>query len=316
MDAGIHSSISMQDYLALPALSASVVQTLLNRCPRAAWFKSWLNPAPVQESTKAMNAGTIAHSILLEGSMAGVEVIDPALYPTKTTGNIPDGWTNKDIRAARDAAIAAGKIPVLAPDMESINALVAEARAFIESLKREPMTELAHAVYAAFQPSGGESELTMIWQDGPTLCRMRPDRISTDRKLIVDYKTGGVSAEPDQWGRTQMIRMGYYVSAAFYRRGIEALFNVSPEYVFLVQEQDSPFLCSLVGVDPHGFDLGTRQIEAGIARWADCVARDDWPAYPTRVCYPEIPAWEDARWEERDQREAYDQLQEREGLQP
>lgn len=291
---GITRGLPMAEYLAMPAVSASILKTIIERCPQAAWFDSWLNEHRATErATRGMDAGSIAHSILLEGSRDCVAVIDPRHYPTKTTGNIPEGWTNKDIRQARDNAIADGKIPVLADAMAEIEAMVKAARAFLDSIRSDEP-----AIYAAFEPGGGDSELTMVWGDDGVVCRIRPDRIATDRRLIVDYKTGGTTAEPDTWGRTQMIRMGYYTSAAFYRRGVQALCGERPDYVFLVQEQAPPFLCSLVGVDAAGYELGAQKISHALKLWRTCALRDKWPAYPTRVCYPELPPWEVARWEE------------------
>lgn len=285
----------MDEYLKLPAVSASIVRKALDECPRAAWFESWLNPEPGDaDDTAASDKGSIAHQILLEGSDDCCCVIDPNDHPAAGSGNIPDGWTNKSIRAARDDARASGKIPILAPAMVDICAMVDSARAFIDSLR---LTE--PAVWQAFQPDGGESELTVVWRDGATLCRMRPDRLSSDRRLIVDAKFTGTCAEPDAWGRTQMIRMGYYTSASFYRRGARAAFGFDVDYVFLVVETAKPYLCSLVGVDPHGFELGGSKVASGLDLWRQCLARNRWPAYPPRVVYPEIPAWEDSRWEER-----------------
>lgn len=300
MKPGFYHDLSMADYLAMPAVSASILQQIITRCPRAAWFESHLNPHRIIDaSTKAQNAGTIAHMILLEGHSNGVCEIDPNDYPTKSSGNIPAGYTNNEIRAARDYAIAAGKIPVLKDDMVKIRQMVLSASVFIESLKdTEP------AIYAAFQPDGGQSEATFVFQVGNTLCRIRPDRISTSKKLIVDVKTTQTSAEPDYWGRTQMIRMGYYTAAAFYQIGIENLCGVVPDYVYLVIEQEPPYLCSLVGIDPHGVQLGAAKIQAALVTWSGCVITNDWPAYPPRVAYPEIPAWESAKWIEREGNDA------------
>ena len=75
-------------------------------------------------------------------------------------------------------------------------------------------------------------------------CRIRPDRISTDRKLIVDLKTTTTSTEPNRWARTQLTGMGYYLSAAFYRLA----FDVPPDYVFLVVPSKPPYLPSLVAL--------------------------------------------------------------------
>ncbi len=284
----------MAEYLKLPALSSGIIKALIGECPRAAWFDSWLNPNPAPaDDNDESDAGTIAHAILLEGSTAGVEIIDPKDHPAQKTGAIPEGWTNKSIRDARDAARDAGKIPVLPVDMKLILGMVDSAHAFIESLRvTEP------AIWSAFQPDGGDSELTCLWDDGGTLCRMRPDRISKDRRVIIDPKFTKRAAEPDSWSRTQLGPMGYRVSAAMYRRGARAVFGTEPDYIFLVVEQEPPHLCSLVGVDPAGFALGVEQVEYGLREWRRCVAANTWPAYAPRVYYPELMPYEVARWQE------------------
>lgn len=297
---GIHRSVPMRDYLAMHAVSHSLLQTVAERCPRAAWHGSWMNPKrDSQSSDAAQDAGTIAHSMLLEGHSDFVQVINPNDHPAEKTGAIPEGWTNKSIRAARDAALAAGKIPVFTGTMRKCEAMVGAAREYLESIRaKQPH------LYAAMQPGGGESELTMVWEDeGGVLCRIRPDRCSTDWRVTVDYKTGGTTAEPDAWGRMQMVRMGYYGGAAFYRRGIRALTGVTTEYVFFVQEQEPPHLCSLVGMLPSSYDLGGMKTESALARWAECAAAGDWPGYPSDVCYPEIPAFEFSKWEGRERTE-------------
>jgi PDDEXK-like domain of unknown function (DUF3799) len=283
----------MQEYLALPAVSAGLLSALLDRCPRAAWWESWLNPNRVIETSAEMDVGTIAHGILLEGHYDSVAIIDPTLYPAATTGAIPDGWTNKAIRAARDDARVRGQIPILKTDFSAIQAMVEAANTFIASLKdTEP------AVWRAFQPNGGESEVTLQWDDGETPCKMRPDRISLDHALIINYKTTSASVEPDRYGRTQFL--DYYLGAAFYRRGIRSLYKVTPAYVFLCQETVKPYLCSLVGVDEHAFELGDAKVDAALNIWRGCVERGVWPGYPGRICYPDLPPWEENRWQDRE----------------
>lgn len=280
---GIFPRMPMAIYLSMEAVSASLLKTLLTECPRKAWYDSYLNPSrPPGDDTDASDAGTIAHGILLEGSEKGISIGDFADFRTKDAQT----WKKK-IREL-------GNIPILAHKMPPIRAMVAEARRFLDD---EVRTE-EPAIWNAFQPDGGESETTIVWQDGPTLCRIRPDRLSSNRKLIADYKTTKTSAEPDRWGRTQMVGLGYYISAAFYRRGILATFCTQVEYVFLAQEQTPPYLCSLVGMDPHAFDLGNAKIESALRRWQECVASNRWPGYPARICYPEIPPWEQIRWDE------------------
>lgn len=293
MNPGIYPGLKMAQYLALPAVNAGLLQDVSDRCPYAGWFQSWLNPKrPIDDGTAAQNAGTIAHGILLEGHRDRVQIFHCEEYPNLKGGGHADGWSNKMIREARDLALAEGKIPVLAEEMGRIEAMVDAARAYIDSLRTtEP------AIWRLFQPGGGESELTVVWQDRDVLCRIRPDRLATDRALVVDVKTTKTSAEPDTWGRTQMMKMGFWMDAAFYRRGLAAHFGEEPDYVYLVMEQDPPHLCSLVGLEPAAYDLGSRKIAYGLARWSECVRAGVWPAYPPHVHYPEMPPWERERAE-------------------
>lgn len=293
---GIYPAISMSDYLSTPAVSASILKTLLAECPRKAWAESWLNPDFTTDYTAASDLGSIAHAVLLEGGGTDlICVIDPAQHPAEKTGAIPIGWTNKSIRAARDQARAAGKIPILADAAKEIYAMVEEANRFIASLEdSEP------AIWAAFQDHNGKSEDTVIWHEKGHACKMRPDRRSNDWSLIIDYKTTERSVEPDAWARSQLVGMGYYLSAAWYRRGAIAATGKAPAYVFLAQEVTAPYLCSLVGTDPAMLEGGDRMIESALAQWDYCVRENYWPAYPNRICYPEPPAYLLAQWEERE----------------
>lgn len=285
MEPGFHSGLPMQTYLDAPAVSCGTLQTMLERCPAAAWHESYLNPQRVRDdSTTEQDIGSIVHSLILEGNADCIAAVDAS------------DWRTKAAQEARGAARAAGKIPVLANRLPKITAMVEANRAYIESLRTtEP------AIWTAFQPGCGESEAVVCWREkSGVLCRARPDRMSSDRRVIIDLKTvGGAtgSAEPNTWGRKALVGNGFYLSEAFYRRGVQALTGEAPVYVFLVQEQEPPYLCSLVTPDPTGKALGDRRIARALDRWADCVKRDAWPAYPPRVAHYEFPVFELAKEE-------------------
>lgn len=304
MKPGIYPDIPMAAYLAIPAVSAGVIRTIIEECPRAARYESFMNEDSGEEdadesSRKRKERGSVSHAVLLEGSESCLAIIDPVDHPNATKGKdgsygIPDGWTNKSIKGARDDARARGLIPMLPHALTEIRQMVGEAQTYIESLRKEE----PH-IHAAFQPGGGRSEVTMLWMEGDTLCKLRADRLSNDNAITINYKTTGASVEPERWARGQLIGMGYYVDAAWYRRGIRAATGVDPTYVFLAQQVDRPYLCSLPGLDPSWASLGDEKVGAGLRLWQDCVAREEWPGFPARVCYPELPAYERARWEER-----------------
>jgi hypothetical protein len=294
---GIYPGVSMADYLSIEALSATPLRATLEECPQAGWFKSLMNPDKIKEESASMDRGSIAHEIVLEGSTSNVVVIDPAQYRSKPNkanpeGNIPRGWSNDAIKEARDAARAAGKHPILQDDFEDVQSMVAVASAYIESLRQhEP------AIWNAFQPDGGLSEVTMVWDDDGTLCKLRADRIANDHTVCIDYKTTAGSAEPDAFSRSGLINMGYAFSAAWYRRGIKKLTGEDAEFVHLVQECDAPFLCSLVGMDPAFNSYASAKVVAALNIWKRCASDGRWPGYPSRVAYPELPPWESAKAE-------------------
>lgn len=291
---GIYYDLPMQDYVDLPAVNAGALKTLLDECPRAAWHGSAFNPDREREDTAATDAGSIAHAIFLEGDESGVQEFHPCDYLNADKKGFATGWSNKAIRDARDECRAAGRIPILASDMAEIRGMVAAAWSFVDSL-----VDTEPAVWQMFQPDGGESEVTFVWEESGTLCKARTDRIRTDFRVVADYKSSAMSVAPDRWARTQLVGQGYYISAAWYRRGILALTGVEPDYLFLCGELAAPHLHSLIGLDPAGLALGAEKCDAALRMWQRCAATGAWPAYPARACYPELPVYERARWDER-----------------
>lgn len=296
MTPGIYPGMPMAEYLALPAIGSGVICTTVERCTAAAWYISHLNPhRQIDDPSKESDAGTLAHALVLEGNDELVWVIDPADYPGKR-GGIPDGWTNDAIRAARDDARGAGRIPVLRNQWARIKAMADSARAFIDSLRNDEP-----AVWRAFQDGGGDSELTAVWDDHGVLCRMRHDRINTDRALDVNLKFVSRSAHPDGFARSGLMGMGYATGAAWYRRGMRAAYGVDdPVTAFIVVEQEPPYLCSHVGLDPSWIAYGDMRVKWGMAQWRGCIARNRWDGYPTRAAYPEMPGYLLAQMEEQE----------------
>jgi hypothetical protein len=45
--------------------------------------------------------------------------------------------------------------------------------------------------------------------------------------------------------------------------------------------------------------LSDEKVGAGLDKWRECIRTGQWDGYPNRVCYPETPPWERARWDER-----------------
>lgn len=296
MNPGIYDNVPMDEYLNMRGFSASKAHTLLTRSSYHAWrgIKS--------EPTEASDSGTSIHDALLEG-IDRIDAIDPAEYrskPTKThpEGNIPDGWTNNAIRAARDASRLAGRIPMLLDDVQGIKDAVDAA---LTHVRKSPLAGIFER---------GKPEQTIVWQEGEITCKARPDWLTDERDVLCHVKTTKGSARPEAWIRSQLENMGYDVAAAFYQRGLaEADYLLRrehgiaegksmmdkptvTEHVFLVIEQSPPHGCSLVGLSPAMWSIAQGKVERAIRTWQQCVASGKYPAYPTAIHYAEPTPWQ------------------------
>jgi len=141
----------------------------------------------------------------------------------------------------------------------------------------------------------GRSERTFVWVEDGIWFKARPDWMPLDDAYILDYKTTGVSANPEGIERL-ILNMGYEIQDWLYKRGVYMLTGKVPRFVFLFQENKAPYLCSLIELSPQFADMGSRA-ERGIEIWKKCLASDCWPGYPSRICNVEPPVWAFTQWE-------------------
>jgi hypothetical protein len=260
-----------------PSLSRGIIMDLLFKSPAHAWQNHpRLNPDCKPEIDKKFDSGQVAHGLFLEGIDRAC-IIDPLDHVGKK-GGIPIGWTNDSIRAARDEARAIGKIPLLPDQYKTVFEMVGAACKALNN------SELAGIF------DDGDAEMTYIWQEGPVWCRALLDRTSKDRKFILDYKTTGTSANPEDFIR-QIINHGYDIQSVFYSRGVMAVEKVTPTFVFLVQEDEPPYLCSLIALSPAFMEMANQKVIRGMDLWRNCMGSGEWPGYPSKVCWIEPPPW-------------------------
>lgn len=256
-----------------PALSASIAHLLVSKSAFHAWHAHpRLNPNYQQIESADFDYGRAAHSVLLEGSEKSLHVIEA------------DDWRTKAAKEARENARKEGRTPMLARQIHKVRAMVKAAQEFVGA------SDLA-GIFDA-----GVPEYSLKWHEGETLCRSRLDWITDDRLTVLDYKTT-VSANPVSFV-SMAVGYGYTMQEAFYRRGVKRVHGKEPRFVFLLQEKEPPFVCSLVAFDPAMQEIGDRQRDYALAIWQQCMATDKWRGYPNRIAYLEPPAWLLARAEE------------------
>jgi hypothetical protein len=262
----------------VPTLSSSIANILLTRSPLHAWTAHpRLNPDWQPDDDAKYDVGTVAHQILLDGA-AAVDVHDYVDWRTNAA--------KKDAAETR----AAGRIPLLAHQFEDVMAMCNAVAKQLQAFNADPLPLTA-----------GKPEQTMVWQDTQTgvWCRARIDWLHDDLSAIDDIKTTTRSAHPEAFAKN-LYSYGCDVQAAFYLRGIAALEErlnyAAPQWRWIVVETTPPYGLSVIEPGPAVLELADAKVEAALKLWAECLERDSWPGYATKVATAELPAWEEARW--------------------
>lgn len=264
----------------VPSLSRSIAHLLCTASPaHARTAHPRLNGAYEKEERETFDLGSAAHELFL-GGLERVEIIEAA------------DWRTNLAKEARDAARAEGRLPLLAKQWVATQAMVLRLRGQIEDLNVDPPLFTA-----------GKPEQSLVWEEaGGVVCRARPDWLRDDFSVIDDLKTTRNTANPESWSRS-LFGSGYDLQAAFYLRGLDAITGKQAEFRFVVVEAFPPFALSVISLAPDTLTLARKKVEYAIDLWRACLRTDDWPAYPTRVCFAELPSFEEARWLAKEERE-------------
>ncbi len=273
MKPGMHPGIPAADYHALRMLSCGTAKTLLQQSPLHAWTASAWNPAYVQEEKQEFDLGSAAHALLIEGEDR-MTVIDAKDYRTKLAQEL------------QDAAREQGKHPVLTHQHAAILAMRDEA---LDAIAR--CSDLSGLRIEDCQP-----EATVIWEEDGMLLRCRPDLLTADAVVTLDYKST-TDATPGVFQR-QIARMGYHLQDAFYSRGIKAATGIDTRFIFMAQENKPPYKCSFHGCAPSLKQIADGEIDRAIRTWRACLKTNRFPSYPLAIHYAEATAWQMADFEE------------------
>lgn len=274
LEPGLHSlsaDLYHSDPCPRPSLSSSIANILITQSPAHAWLAHpRLNPHFKREADSRFDLGSAAHAMLLERDESKIVRADAA------------DWRTKAAKEARDAAAANGQYAILERQYQDVQRMVTAAQSYIATTELRGIFE------------NGVAEQSLVWQEDGVWCRARPDLISADRAIVLDYKTTE-SAAPADFAR-QIGRLGYDCQSQWYTRGMAAI-DERVTFIFLVQEIEPPYACSLISLANAYKAVGDAKVHRALRLWSDCTLRNAWPGYSWRVLYAEPPVWEVAESE-------------------
>ncbi len=198
----------------------------------------------VQKTTDAMNFGTAAHYMLVEGDSVfndNVGVIVGSPY-TKVSKDLKQDFKDRGLVVINERDYL---------DIEGMASnIIPEADMYLNGDNKIP-------------------EASFYWYEDDVLCKCRPDVICSPQGIhqdfeivAVDYKTT-YSCSPESFLES-VLKYGYDQQAAWYRRGLEAAGYRVKEFVFVAQEKKLPYASKVFKITEQQMDKAWIKMSASL----------------------------------------------------
>jgi exodeoxyribonuclease VIII len=252
MEPGIYPDLSNERYHG----SDGVSKTGLGLLEEAPAIYRWARDHGGGNGTKSLRLGSALH-VAMEGIFDDVYAIGPdAARNTKI-------W--KDFEAAHPGRIC------LKPD------------------EAQPVLEMKAAIHryapaAELLSRPGRFEVSYYWVDSETglLCKCRPDWISADQRIIVDFKTARFVSHAKF--QDAAYKLHYFVSAALTMEGVHRTTGILPErYIFLCVQPTAPHLVAAYEATADEIALGREFVRRNLALLRKCLESGEWPGLPEEI---------------------------------
>lgn len=245
--------------LDVPSLSNSIAVAIVSESPAHAFRDHPRLGNQRTESTREMDAGTLAHRLVLG---AGAEIVECPF----------ENWRTDAAKLAASKARADGKIPVL-PKM------LAEAKVAADKIAERMRTK---GVILS-----GRSEVMLAWEetatDGTVVpCRAMLDHLIRETATIYDFKK---TSDAKAWKIARSCDdYGYDVQREAYTRAAWALTgHEDPVYRWIFAEVENPWPVTIAEADGSMRELGAQRWRRAIDTWAKCLRTGVWPDYESSV---------------------------------
>lgn len=258
---GVYRNIPGEEYHSWDAVSMSGFK-YLDASP--AHYRAFTEKPP--PSTDAMAFGSMLHKLALETIDFDAEYAVAPEGDRRTKAG-KEKW-------AKFEEAAQGKIVVKREDYDT-------ARAMAKAIQKH---SLASKLLA-----GGETEISLVWDDVDTQvrCKGRLDRLI--EKGIADLKSAADASE-EAFGRA-ITRYRYYRQAAFYLDGAKANGFDVEWFAFIAAEKAFPFGVTVWDVSANSFVVGRKNYKRHLYTVKACLESGRWDNYDERLYTFEPPNW-------------------------
>ena len=130
---------------------------------------------------------------------------------------------------------------------------------------------------ASFLISGGEAQVSLIWEYDGVLMRSRPDYVREDVRIMTDYKTA-TNGRWEKW-KWQARDLGYDIQAAIAVDGMAALTGEIYDFVFIVQEKSDPYFLNIYEAPAEMIEDGRKKYMAAAPLFREFMENKTAPAY-------------------------------------
>ncbi len=240
-----------------PRLSPSTAKVLLSRSPLHAWTQHRLGGAEETEDTDAKDQGSILDRLLL-GAGPDLVIVDA------------NDWRTKAAQEARDAAKAAGKLPILRDKLRAHQDIVDAWKAQL----------VAHDVELL-----GKSQVKVDWESDGVPCRGKMDHliIANGGALVIDLKS--VEDASQQAITRSVVNYGWDIQGAAYVEGVEANHpelagRVRFKLICGEKTRANAYAINVVEFGGTMRELGERKWRRAKRIWGECLRTGEFPGYP------------------------------------
>lgn len=212
-----------------------------------------------KKTSKAMEMGTVIHSLVLENK------VEYVVLPSETDRRTKAGREAYQLFCEDNA----GKYVITREEERMVLGVRDAAVPMLDEITQGCKRKVAEA--------------SMFWERSGVQCKGRPDLIVQhgSKFTLVDLKTTNGIAAFDR----NFFSLKYHWQAAWYMYGLHKALDVpleEVEFYFAVVDTEEPHLAQVVIPATVLLNEAQDSIEAELERFSECVEKDEWPGLPKR----------------------------------